>query len=100
MLAQHVSMPETDDAQGTGFWLVVVDQFERKGIACEEAFAKAAQIITSAQNIRNLRVLEMSERGLKTVKRVVKIPGAAAIAQSSAQTSNQAQTFRASGGDR
>lgn len=68
LLAQHVSMPETDDAQGSGFWLVVVDQFERKGIACEEAFAKAAQIITSGQDIRNLCALKMSERGLKNGK--------------------------------
>lgn len=56
---------DSTEASGSMFWLVVADQFERKGITCHQAFDSAIQIITSGQDIANLRQLEMSERDLR-----------------------------------
>lgn len=45
--------PDPDSDDGSLFWLVVADQFERKGIACAEAISVALRIIDSgAENDR------------------------------------------------
>jgi len=56
---------DTKEADGSMFWLVAADQFERRGVACQQVFDTAIQIINSGQDITNLRDLEMPERDLK-----------------------------------
>ncbi|MDH1341126.1 hypothetical protein [Ectopseudomonas oleovorans] len=43
------------------FWLVVADQFERRGIACSSAIAKALAIIDDGQDIRRMEELEKKD---------------------------------------
>lgn len=40
------------------FWLVVADQFERRGIACSEAIAKALAVIDDGHDIRRMQGLK------------------------------------------
>jgi hypothetical protein len=44
---------EEDAEHGTAFWLVVADQFERKGITCPPALAKALDVIRSGADLRD-----------------------------------------------
>jgi hypothetical protein len=54
--------PEDDD--GTTFWLVVADQFERRGIDCQEALATALSIIDDGKDLKRLEELGLDRRGL------------------------------------
>jgi hypothetical protein len=53
------------DTDHTTFWLVVADQFARRGIACERARDKALGIIDSGSDIAMLTKLGMSASDLK-----------------------------------
>ncbi|MCZ8062628.1 hypothetical protein [Silanimonas sp.] len=46
-------------------WVVVADQFERRGIACEAAFSRALQVIESGDDLAWLREAGMDEKDLK-----------------------------------
>jgi hypothetical protein len=43
-----------DDDGGPTFWLVVADQFERRGIACSKAFDQALSAIDTGADLRDL----------------------------------------------
>lgn len=55
----------SDDVDNTIFWLVVADQFERKGIACEEASVTALGIIASGLDLAHAQDLNADEKFLK-----------------------------------
>ncbi len=48
------------DEQHTSFWLVVADQFQKRGIPCPEATRKALDIIDSAADLNMLAALGMA----------------------------------------
>lgn len=56
---------EPSDVDDTIFWLVVADQFERKGIACEEVTSTALGIIASGLDLAHARDLDADQRFLK-----------------------------------
>ena len=56
---------DCDDVHNTIFWLVVADQFERKGIACEQASATALGIIANGLDLAHSRDLDADEKFLK-----------------------------------
>ena len=49
----------------TTFWLIVADQFARRGIACDRVKDKALQIIDTSQDIRMLERLGMKPSGIR-----------------------------------
>jgi len=59
---------EEDSVEGDvppAWWVVVADQFERRGIACPEAFQRALQVIEGGEDLAYLRDLGMDTRDLK-----------------------------------
>lgn len=50
-----------DEEDECTFWLVVADQFERRGIACPSAFSKALVIIDDGQDIRCMEGLNQKD---------------------------------------
>lgn len=71
LLDKENAMDHLDDWDSTCFWLVVADQFERKGIVCEKV-RKTAQIII--QNNLDLNALEqagLSEKELTKRQKVL-----------------------------
>lgn len=61
--------PEADD--GALFWLVTADQFERRGVECKEAAAKALAIIASGKDLLSARARGADERFLRKRKVVL-----------------------------
>jgi hypothetical protein len=57
-----------DDDGGPTFWLVVADQFERRGIACARAVEQALLAIDSGADERSMRDLDMSDRDIRKRK--------------------------------
>ena len=49
-----------------GFWMVVADQFSKKGIESKEAVSNALDAIDSGADIRDLQARGMEEKGLKS----------------------------------
>ena len=45
---------DVDDIDGQTFWLVLADQFERRGIACQEVSDTAVSLIADGRNLRSL----------------------------------------------
>ncbi|HWX66852.1 MAG TPA: hypothetical protein VNZ27_10555 [Rhodanobacter sp.] len=63
LLDSHdIPKPREDD--GTVFWLVVADQFERRGIACAEAAATALSVISDGTDLERLRAHGLGDREL------------------------------------
>ena len=50
---------------GAAFWLVVADQFDRKGIRCARAFEQARKAIASGADLRDLEARGMPAKDLK-----------------------------------
>lgn len=63
LLAQHEGEPDPDDQ--IVYWLVVADQFCKKGVECAEARAKALEIIDSGQDLELQTRLGMAPALLK-----------------------------------
>ncbi len=59
--------PELDneDIDHSTFWLVVADQFERRGITCPKVFDTALALLDAGTNLAQLEALEIDPRGLK-----------------------------------
>ncbi|MEJ2622166.1 MAG: hypothetical protein P8163_18515 [Candidatus Thiodiazotropha sp.] len=57
----HPESEDSKDEEWTTFWLVVADQFEKRGILCDEITAQANNIITSGEDLRRLQELNMSQ---------------------------------------
>jgi hypothetical protein len=53
-----------DDSDHTNFWLIVADQFAKRGVDCPEARDKAIAIIDSGADIRTKRTLGLDERSV------------------------------------
>jgi len=64
-------LADTEDADYTTFWLVVADQFEKKGICCESVRKTAVQIIESGQDLKLMAAVEMSSKDLKQRQKVL-----------------------------
>ena len=56
---------EAEDEDHTVFWLVVADQFARRGIACAQARDTALAIIDEGRDLAMMRRLGMDEAGLR-----------------------------------
>jgi hypothetical protein len=54
LLESHREGVSFDDDGGPTFWLVVADQFERRGIACPKAFEQALAAIETGADLRDL----------------------------------------------
>lgn len=54
-----------DDEDHTAFWLVVADQFAKRGIACERVRDKALEIISTGRDLAMLARLGMDPAGLR-----------------------------------
>ena len=52
---------DADDEDHTTFWLVLADQFHRKGIESRDAFDRAIEIVDSGRDLRLPAVAEMVE---------------------------------------
>lgn len=71
LLAHHTSPVDLTADGGPTFWLVVADQFERKGIRCARVFAQALAAIENGDDIRDLRARDMDEKDLKKRQKVL-----------------------------
>ena len=62
---EPVAARETEDEDHTVFWLVVADQFAKRGIACAGARDAALAIIDEGRDLAMKRRLGMDEAGLR-----------------------------------
>ena len=67
ILCQEASevIADEQDSDYTTFWLVVADQFQKKGLACKSVRENAIRIIESGHDIELLAALDMSPSDLK-----------------------------------
>ena len=65
LLSNRSEPPDFHRDGGPAFWLVVADQFERRGIACAKVFKRALAAIDKGEDLRDLRDRDMSEKDLK-----------------------------------
>lgn len=64
LLAAREGPVSLEQDGGPTFWLVVADQFERKGIRCPRAFAQGLAAIESGADTRDMAARGMGERDL------------------------------------
>jgi hypothetical protein len=62
---------DLDDVDGQAFWLVVADQFERRGIPCREATKTALSILADGRNLKCLEELGADQQTLKKRAKVL-----------------------------
>ncbi len=65
ILENYDGNSNVEDDGGTVFWLVIADQFEKKGIRCNKVFDMAIQIIKSGKDISNLEIRGMGTKDIK-----------------------------------
>src|SRR5436190_22915382 len=65
------SADDPDDEDHTTFWLIVADQFARRGIASDRARDRALDIIDSGTDLSMLEKLGMSASNLKKRKKLL-----------------------------
>ena len=65
LLETHNEGVELTDDGGPTFWLVVADQFERRGIASRAAFKRALTAITSGADLRDQKEHDMDPTDLR-----------------------------------
>lgn len=65
LLSKRSEAPDFDKDGGPAFWLVVADQFERRGIASARAFERALAAIDEGVDLRDLRARGMAEKDLR-----------------------------------
>jgi len=61
----------SDDEDHTTFWLVIADQFAKRGIACERVRTKALYIIDTGADIAMLEKLGMKPADLRKRQRML-----------------------------
>jgi hypothetical protein len=59
------------DEDHTTFWLIVADQFARRGIVCDRVRQKAFKIIDAGEDIATLKELGMAESELRKRRKVL-----------------------------
>ena len=64
LLAIRGSVPQLNEVDDISFWLVVADQFERRGILCQDVFRQALTAIESGADHAALAELGMSAQQL------------------------------------
>ncbi len=64
LLSTHPEL-DPEDLDHSTFWLVVADQFERRGIACPKVSETALALLDAGTNLEQLKALEMDARDLK-----------------------------------
>lgn len=71
LLETHGEGVTFDDEDGPTFWLVVADQFERRGIACPEVFERALAAIDTGADLRDWERRDASPSDLKKRAKVL-----------------------------
>ena len=71
LLANQPEPPTFDRDGGPAFWLVVADQFERRGIRCHLACERARTAIDAGEDLRDLKAREMDDRDLRKRAKVL-----------------------------
>lgn len=64
LLSMHPEL-DAEDVDHSTFWLIVADQFERRGIECPKAAETALALLDAGTNLTHLEALGMDPRGLK-----------------------------------
>lgn len=62
---------ESNNEDHTTFWLVVADQFEKRGVFCETARSKALHIIDTGRDLAVFKKLGMDDAGLRQREKVL-----------------------------
>lgn len=62
---------DLDGEDGTTFWLVVADQFERKGIVCKPVSDRALAVIDQDEDLDRLRDAGLDARGIAARQKVL-----------------------------
>jgi hypothetical protein len=57
--------------EGILFWLIVADQFEKRGIHCKNVFSTALEIIASGSDLQNAQECGADEKFIRKRKRVL-----------------------------
>jgi hypothetical protein len=65
LLEHREEPPSFDRDGGPTFWLVVADQFERRGIASAQVFNRALAVIREGADLRDQEARDMSARDLR-----------------------------------
>lgn len=71
LLENHGEPVGFDDPGGPAFWLVVADQFERRGIVCERAYERAIAAIETGTDLRDLESRKAAPTDLKKRARIL-----------------------------
>jgi len=75
-----------DNEDHTTFWLIIADQFEKRGVLCESVRSKALQIIDQGTDLAMLKSLGMDQPGLRRRDKVLSELRARLSAQSPTST--------------
>ena len=62
--AEPLAADRTDDPDHTVFWLIVADQFAKRGIDCPAAREQALEIIRDGEDLAAMKALGMDGKGL------------------------------------
>jgi hypothetical protein len=76
LLAKRDDGAQLDKDGGPTFWLVVADQFERKGIESPMVFSKAIEAIESGADLRDLEARDMGPADIRKRSKVLEELGA------------------------
>jgi hypothetical protein len=76
LLAKRDDGAQLDKDGGPTFWLVVADQFERKGIESPLVFSKAIEAIESGADLRDLQTRDMGADDIRKRSKVLEELGA------------------------
>src|SRR5215470_4100049 len=60
-----------DDEEHTTFWLIVADQFAKRGIGCDRVKTKALEIIDTSSDVATLERLGMKPAALRQRRKVL-----------------------------
>jgi hypothetical protein len=71
LLKQIGRVPELNEDGGPTFWLVIADQFERRGIHCAQATDRALIAIESGADLNDLESRGQDSRGLRKRKSIL-----------------------------
>jgi hypothetical protein len=71
LLGNQAEPPEMDRDGGPTFWLVVADQFERRGIRSDRARDRAMEAIDGGDDLRDLEARDMDAKDLRKRAKVL-----------------------------
>jgi len=70
ILEQFERNTDLNDDGAPTFWMVVADQFAKRGIECEKAMGLGMEAIDSGADLRDLESREMDPRGMRARQKV------------------------------